>query len=1033
MPNAAIYNPYTDTWKSLPKMAYPRWYPTLVLMPNGKDVFVDSGAITPEAGVATVPEYWNADLGQFVQLTSAVHYPDLYPMLYLSPRGTIFNPGPQVTTHELTTSGAGSITNLAMNPINLDIGYGSSAVYAPGKAIVAGGGTPVANAELVDFTGPTPKWTAGPSMSIARRQFDLTILPTGDILATGGSSGPGFTNHKYPVFTTEVWTPGTNVWRQWAPSTTTGDMASYRGYHSNGILLPDGRIFSSTGDDGADPNRPNPSYQLFTPPYLTGLSRPSITACPSAAVYGDTLQFTVASSVNVVSASLMRLSVQTHCVNSGQIYYPLQLNQNGDQFFSKLPSDPNYTPPGYYMLFVFDANGAHSVGQIFRLGADLPTPQGISVSPSADGPVVSWNPWFTGSNPVDVMTSEDGEEFSVATQASDPSVALPSEIGNYVELRTDRGGILSSLTGPVRITPGTTTILPQTITGYHNYHTSALAQVVDENGIGVPYATVQLTIGGQYVAQGVTDTTGHVEIGFIEAPLMLGQSAQLSFAGNAMLTGSTATVATNFTPEPTTGQISSVVAPAGTTVKLNARLLLPHFYSQAPDAGMTTTFAVDGTTIGTTTTDSTGTAYITYAIPATGPSVHTISMSCQGDAYYAAGTATGTITIGADKTQIWIGQKSAVVNQTITIPMTLQYSYPDLSYIGGASLSIMANGVLAGTVTTDSTGWASFTYTTPSTPGPVSLTVNFAGAPMQGASTATSTVPVAVDGTSIWVNSTQSGAISVPTTIAATLMAKTTHQYLAGQTVVFSTAAGPFGTAVTDSSGWARCAFTPSLLSPSPVAITLSFAGTASYTSSSASTSFNLVKNNSAVWVGSRSMVAKQLVTIPASLQDAKTLTYLPGRQLIFSINGQNLGSVVTDANGMCSLKFTAPATLGTYQIQVKFLGDYRCNASSGTANLTVTLDPTSIYVPNITASAGSATTLKGQLKDGFTGLYLSGQTVTFSVNGTVVGTAVSDSTGWINFPYTAPSTPGSYTITASFAGNSTCQPCSGTSTLTVK
>ena len=73
-------------------------------------------------------------------------------------------------------------------------------------------------------------------------------------------------------------------------------------------------------------------------------------------------------------------------------------------------------------------------------------------------------------------------------------------------------------------------------------------------------------------------------------------------------------------------------------------------------------------------------------------------------------------------------------------------------------------------------------------------------------------------------------------------------------------------------------------------------------------------------------------------------------------------------------------------------------------------------------------------LKLSATGAAVSGRTVTFKVNGTSVGTAVTNSSGVASRAYTIPSgtTTGSKTLNAAFAGDTACKPCSASSTLVV-
>ena len=91
---------------------------------------------------------------------------------------------------------------------------------------------------------------------VARRQFNLTLLPDVKVLASGGSGGFGFDNSTYPIYPAEMWDPATGNW------TTMASISVYRGYHSTALLLPDGRVLSAGGEiTGA-------SAEIFSPPYL---------------------------------------------------------------------------------------------------------------------------------------------------------------------------------------------------------------------------------------------------------------------------------------------------------------------------------------------------------------------------------------------------------------------------------------------------------------------------------------------------------------------------------------------------------------------------------------------------------------------------------------------------------------------------------------------------------------------------------------------------------------------------------------------
>ena len=97
----------------------------------------------------------------------------------------------------INTSGTGAITATQTRD-NISRTYGGFATYDIGKVLVAGGGditegtqthVPTKTAKIVEVNGAgnaTVKDAA--SMSVGRRQHNLTILADGSVLATGGVS-----------------------------------------------------------------------------------------------------------------------------------------------------------------------------------------------------------------------------------------------------------------------------------------------------------------------------------------------------------------------------------------------------------------------------------------------------------------------------------------------------------------------------------------------------------------------------------------------------------------------------------------------------------------------------------------------------------------------------------------------------------------------------------------------------------------------------------------------------------------------------
>jgi hypothetical protein len=150
----------------------------------------------------------------------------------------------------IQTSGTGLITaTKARDTISRD--YGSFATYDKGKVLVAGGGSvsedgqssvPTKTAVVVDVNGGGSVRSTT-SMSVGRRQHNLTVLADGSVLATGGQSKSvdGLVDLVNPVFAAERWNPASGTW------TVLSSASRVREYHSTATLLPDGRVLTGGG------------------------------------------------------------------------------------------------------------------------------------------------------------------------------------------------------------------------------------------------------------------------------------------------------------------------------------------------------------------------------------------------------------------------------------------------------------------------------------------------------------------------------------------------------------------------------------------------------------------------------------------------------------------------------------------------------------------------------------------------------------------------------------------------------------------
>jgi hypothetical protein len=380
--HASAYDAATDTWRRVPDMNKGRWYPTNTALGNG-DVLVVSGDVTPTER-NTVPQIWQVATSTWRDLTGAAGTglsSELYPRMFLGPDGRIFKAGPDAATGFLDTSGNGRWTAGPFRSLaNRD--YGSAVLY-DGKVLMIGGGGGVAeptvdpskSSEVIDLSEPFPAWrTLQNDMQFARRHHNATLLPTGQVLVTGGTSSPGFNDAAAGVLEAELFDPGTGVWTTLAPMTTK------RVYHSTALLLPDGRVVTGGGGQpppGGDENQKN--VEVFSPPYLFKGARPLISGAPSRLIHGESPLIQTPTPAAISKVTLIRLPSVTHAFDQNQRLLTLHFAVTAGGLTIDVPG-PNLAPPGHYMLFLVNTVGVPSVASIVNVGPAC----GYAVSPAFD-------------------------------------------------------------------------------------------------------------------------------------------------------------------------------------------------------------------------------------------------------------------------------------------------------------------------------------------------------------------------------------------------------------------------------------------------------------------------------------------------------------------------------------------------------------------------------------------------------------------------------------------------------------------------
>ena len=276
-------------------------------------------------GIVAATEIFNPATNTWSTLAGANLRLPLYPHMYVLPDGRVFAAS---TAEEAIASRVLDLTTGTWSVVDSVVrDGGSSVMYLPGKIMKSGKAWnpdyPVASSTaeswVIDMNQTAPVWRQVQSMAFPRTQHQLTVLPDGSVLATGGSRNSDVTDRANVVLAAELWDPTTETWH------TLSSGVVPRLYHSSAILLPDGRV--ELGGGGHPPGFGVDEYrsEIFSPPYLFKGARPTITSAPSQANYGQSFFVATPDGSTITKVALIPQPTPTHAYNSNAGYVPLTL------------------------------------------------------------------------------------------------------------------------------------------------------------------------------------------------------------------------------------------------------------------------------------------------------------------------------------------------------------------------------------------------------------------------------------------------------------------------------------------------------------------------------------------------------------------------------------------------------------------------------------------------------------------------------------------------------------------------------------
>ncbi|HEY3241140.1 MAG TPA: galactose oxidase-like domain-containing protein [Acidimicrobiia bacterium] len=435
--SARIFDPDTNSWMRGGDMKYGRWYPSVVTLADGK-VLVASGVTkvikSTQGSQVRRTETYDPETNAWTENrnggTDSENTLPLQPRLMLMPDGRIlysgvgqmWGPSGQAVDEALygvqqlfdPTNERWEIAGLA--PLGARSGafqvllplhppydqatlmdFGGTLGPHPGGLLA----TPLATLTTVHASGALANEMTG-SLNVARWFPSGVLLPDGTVMAVGGADRDGVMTpgNEIAVRTPELYNPKTGQWSVLA------DHVRDRTYHNSALLLPDGRVllgghapapanlagpYKDQGPPFAN-NDPDPSFEVYSPPYLFRGPRPRITAAPTGVAWRQRFTVGTPEADEIESVALIRTPSPQHVVDSDQRMLFLDFAPSGNgRLEAVAPPRGEVAPPGWYYLFVnrrTPTGTVPSVARMVRLGPASDPAEAVQPFPDDAAPPV---------------------------------------------------------------------------------------------------------------------------------------------------------------------------------------------------------------------------------------------------------------------------------------------------------------------------------------------------------------------------------------------------------------------------------------------------------------------------------------------------------------------------------------------------------------------------------------------------------------------------------------------------------------------
>jgi hypothetical protein len=355
--------------------------------------------------------------------------------------------------------------------------------------------------------------------------------------------------------------------------------------------------------------------------------------------------------------------------------------------------------------------------------------------------------------------------------------------------------------------------------------------------------------------------------------------------------------------------------------------------------GRSVRFSVDGTEVGSATTDPTGVAGLTMALASFARRWYDLTARYDGDGATLPCDASAPLEVSGEATSLYTIDRTAIIGTPTILRAYLRRTF-DSAAIDGVLIRFRADGTTVGYSTTGSGGMpgnANLNWTvTPGVPTRI-LRVDFAGGSVYDPCFSQATLTATTTHTKVYVVD-RTTKVKTYTVLKAYLFTPS-NTAIAGKPMVIDLDGTRLASGATNSAGCLQVGYTVAEgVGVGVRTIRGEFAGDGGCMASANTGKLTVTAGDLYIWPYVRSGKRGTNHPLKAYVRSLPDYVIQPGKSIKFKVNGSDVGTGSVAADGWASATWAIPAgeATGPHTAAAEFAGDSWYKAVTATTSFTV-------------------------------------------------------------------------------------------------